>query len=165
MNRWRRWRSRVFLPLLLLVLWLLLNQSASAGHLLVGTALAIFAATATASMRPLRASLRHPLIALRLCGVVFLDLIHSNLAVTGVILGRQERRRRGGFVDIPLDLRDHHGLAVLGMIVTFLPGTVWTDLSADGSVLTIHVLELNDDAYWPDSIKARYEKPLMEIFE
>ncbi len=165
MNGWRRWRSPLVMPILLFVLWLLLNQSLSAGHIVLGAALAIFVAVATASMRPIRARVRKPMVALRLFCVVMLDLVKSNLTVAAVILGPAERRKRGGFMDIHLDLRDPHGLSILGVIVSFLPGTVWSDLSADGKVLTIHVLELNDDAYWPRTIKARYEKPLMEIFE
>lgn len=165
MKAWRRWRSRFFLPLLLFLLWLLLNQSMSIGHMVLGAALAAFVVTATASMRPLRASLRYPRVALTLFWVVLVDLIKSNLTVAAVITGPERRRHKGGFIDIPLDMRDPHGLSVLGMIVTFLPGTVWTDLSEDGRTLTIHVLELDDDDYWPGAIKERYEKPLMEIFE
>ena len=45
------------------------------------------------------------------------------------------------------------------------PGTVWANLSLDGTTLTLHVLDLNDEAGWITTIKERYEKLLMEIFE
>ena len=50
------------------------------------------------------------------------------------------------------------------MIITCTPGTVWADL-ADNRVLTVHVLDLADERRLVDSIKQRYERPLMAIFQ
>jgi multicomponent K+:H+ antiporter subunit E len=72
---------------------------------------------------------------------------------------------KSGFLDVPLDLRDAHGLAVLAAIVTSTPGTVWVDLARDGSTLTLHVLDLRDEAAMIRTIKRRYESALLEIFE
>jgi multicomponent K+:H+ antiporter subunit E len=54
---------------------------------------------------------------------------------------------------------------MLAMILTATPGTVWVDLSTDSSELTLHVLDLKDETQWVRTIKQRYERPLMEIFE
>ena len=54
---------------------------------------------------------------------------------------------------------------MLATIVTSTPGTVWADLSQDGATLTLHVLDLRDERRWIDTIKQRYERLLMEIFE
>ncbi|HEX9772068.1 MAG TPA: Na+/H+ antiporter subunit E, partial [Steroidobacteraceae bacterium] len=90
----------------------------------------------------------------------------SNIGVGRIILGLvRERQVRSGFLAIPLDLRDPHGLAVLAMILTSTPGTIWVDLSPDGGTLTLHILDLRDEAEWIRTIKHRYERPLMEIFE
>ena len=62
-------------------------------------------------------------------------------------------------------MRDPYGLATLACIVTATPGTIWTGLAPDGAVLTIHVLDLQDEEAWVRTIKDRYERPLMEIFE
>ena len=62
-------------------------------------------------------------------------------------------------------MRDAHGLAMLAAILTATPGTVWVDLSADGSMLTVHLLDLKDEAAWIRWIKERYERRLMRIFE
>jgi multicomponent K+:H+ antiporter subunit E len=72
---------------------------------------------------------------------------------------------RSGFLEVPLALRDPHGLAALSTIVTSTPGTIWADLSADGAVLTLHVLDLRDERAAIATIKHRYERLLMEIFE
>jgi len=52
-----------------------------------------------------------------------------------VILGLTGSRRvHSGFLHIPLDLRDPHGLAVLAAIITSTP-TSWVGVSTDGTQL------------------------------
>jgi multicomponent K+:H+ antiporter subunit E len=153
------------LAAILLTLWLLLNDSFTPGHALLGLALAIGLPMLTASIRPLRGPARRPLAILSLLHTVLRDAFLSNFAVAGVILGSKERRSCSGFMDVPLDLRDPHGLAALACIVTATPGTVWAGLSHDGSTLTLHVLDLQDEQEWIRTIKHDYERPLMEIFE
>lgn len=153
------------LAAVLLALWLLLNDSFSPGHALLGLLLAIGLPLLTAEMRPLRGQARRPLAIAALLRTVLKDVVRSNFAVASVILGGAPRRTTSGFMDIPIDLRDPHGLAVLACIVTATPGTVWAGLSPDGATLTLHVLDLQDEQTWIDTIKLHYERPLMEIFE
>jgi multicomponent K+:H+ antiporter subunit E len=97
---------------------------------------------------------------------VFVDILRSNVAVGRIVLGLNGKREiRSGFLEVPLDMRDPHGVAALSTIVTSTPGTIWVDLSADGATLTLHVLDLRDEQAWIDTIKQRYERLLMEIFE
>ncbi|MDX3905477.1 MAG: Na+/H+ antiporter subunit E [Pigmentiphaga sp.] len=149
----------------LLAMWLLLNQSVSPGHILLGAALAIALPLWTASLRPVQARLRRPGTALRLLGIVLVDSIRSNIDVARVILASRERRDNSGFIRLPLALQDPHGVATLAIILTAIPGTVCVELADDRSSITIHVLDLDDEQYWIDTIKNRYEKPLMEIFQ
>ncbi len=53
---------------------------------------------------------------------------------------------------------------MLSIIVTGTPGTVWAGLDPATNVLTLHVLDLQDEAAWVRTINHRYERPLMEIF-
>ncbi|WP_296469140.1 Na+/H+ antiporter subunit E [Pigmentiphaga sp.] len=151
--------------LFLLAMWLVLNQAFSLGHLLLGSLLAIVLPLWTAPLRPVRASLRRPGAALRLLGVVIVDSFRSNLEVARIVLGSRQRRNNSGFIRLPLDLRDPHGLMTLSLIITAIPGTVCVELTDDRSALIIHVLDLNDEQYWINLLKTRYERPLMEIFE
>jgi multicomponent K+:H+ antiporter subunit E len=92
--------------------------------------------------------------------------VQSNYHVARIVLGLTgERGINAAFVDIPLRLRDPHGLAVLAAILTSTPGTVWANLSDDGSVLTVHVLDLTDEEIWKEMVRHRYESLLLEIFE
>lgn len=150
----------------LTVLWLMLNQTLAPGQILLGTALALVIAWAGSALRPLRASLRRPDLAVILLFVVLKEIIRSNLGVARIVLGLvRDRQVRSGFLQIPLDLTDPHGLAALAVIVTATPGTVWVGVSPDGAELTLHVLDLKDEAEWVAFIKDRFEKPLMRIFQ
>ncbi|KRD25606.1 cation:proton antiporter [Acidovorax sp. Root267] len=153
------------LSLALLVLWLLLNRSLSAGHIVLGTALALAIPLLTAGLRPLPVRIRKPAAVLRLALTVMADTTRSNLAVARLLLAPGRRRHPSGFVHIPLEVRDPNALAVLAMIVCITPGTAWAELSLDRSVLLLHVLELDDPATVIADVKQRYEAPLMEIFE
>ncbi len=153
------------LPIAAFLLWLLLNDSIESGQIAIGLALAAFLALIMPRVRPLRARPKKFGKAVVLAWHVFCDIVRSNIAVAGIILGSPERRKYPGFMHIPLDMRDPHGLAVLSMIITATPGTVWAEISSDHSMLTLHVLELKDEAAWVRTIKQRYESPLMEIFE
>lgn len=153
------------LPVVLLAMWLLLNDSFSAGQVVLGLLLVALVILAAASLRPLPAWPRRLHRAIGLIVNVTLDIIRSNLAVGSIILGTSRRQPRIGFMKIPLDMRDPHGLAMLTIIVTATPGTVWSGHDVENNVLTLHVLDLQDEAVWVRTIKQRYERPLMEIFE
>jgi multicomponent K+:H+ antiporter subunit E len=155
----------VFLGVLL-VMWLLLNSTVSLGHILLGLTISALLLAAALGLRPLQPKLRKGYRLIVLIAHVFIDIIRSNIGVARVILGLVGQRDiRSGFMNIPLDMRDPHGLSALSMIITATPGTVWVELSKDRSTLTIHVLDLIDESEWIDRIKNRYERPLMEVFE
>ncbi|HTH09339.1 Na+/H+ antiporter subunit E [Acidovorax sp.] len=153
------------LSLALLVLWLLLNRSLSAGHIVLGTVLALAIPLLTAGLRPLPVRIRRPGAVLRLALAVAVDTVRSNVAVARLLLAPGRRRHPAGFVHIPLDVRDPNALAVLATIVCITPGTAWAELALDRSMLLLHVLELDDAATVIANVKRRYEAPLMEIFE
>ncbi len=153
------------LPVVLLAMWLLLNDSLGAGQFVLGVVFALLVTRAVARLRPLPAWPHRLHVAIGLIAHVLVDIVRSNLAVGGIILGAARRQPRVGFLKIPLDMRDPHGLAMLSLIVTATPGTVWAGHDPEHNVLTLHVLDLQDEAGWLRTIKHRYERPLMEIFE
>ncbi|MHA6685739.1 Na+/H+ antiporter subunit E [Mesorhizobium sp. A556] len=148
----------------LLVMWLLLN-GLSAGHILLGSIVAVGASLAMVALQPDKPKIRRWDMIPRLLLVVLIDILRSNIAVAAIILQGGRRQRRAGFVMIPLDLRDPTGLAVLSCIITSTPGTAWVEYHAGSGRLRIHVLDLDDEQAWVDLIKQRYEALLMEIFE
>lgn len=154
------------LVMMLTLLWLLLNQTLAPGHFVLGALLGTGVSWAASTLRPLQARVRRLDVAVVLFFIVVGDMIRSNVGVFRIVMGLVgERRIKAGFVDIPLELKDPHGLATLAIIVTATPGTVWVGISADGRWVRLHVLDLVDDEYWIQLIKGRYENRLMRIFE
>lgn len=154
------------LVLCLTVLWLVLQETIAPEQILLGVVVAVLLAAASSTLRPLRAHLHRIDLAAALLLVVTWEIILSNIAVARVVLGLVRNREvRSGFVQIPLELRDPHGLAALAAIITSTPGTVWSGLSEDGKQLTLHILDIEDEQRWIDYIKNRFERPLMRIFE
>jgi multicomponent K+:H+ antiporter subunit E len=157
-------RFPIVLTVGLVLMWLLLNNTLAPGQILLGAIVAAASVYVFRRARPLLPRLRQPQVIVKLVFRVLIDIVRSNVAVARIILGLR-RQIRPGFLEIPLDLRDPHGLAVLAAIVTSTPGTVWVGLAPDDSVLTLHVLDLQDEKQWIDTIKNRYERLLLEIFE
>lgn len=149
----------------LLVLWLLLNQTLSLGHVLLGAAIALLGGWLLAALEVPKAHPRGLRPIARLAAFVVTDIVRSNIAVARIILGLERRRLTAGFVEIPLELRDPYGLATLACIITSTPGTLWVGLNEATGTLTIHVLDLVDRVEWVRTIKGRYESLLLEIFE
>lgn len=146
-------------------LWLLLNQSVSPGQILLGFAVALLAAWSLTAL-----DLQLPRVTavgavLRLVGLVAVDIARSNIAVARIILGLAGRRGQPAFLEIPLDTRNPYALAALACIITATPGTLWVNHDATKSLLLLHVLDLVDEEEWIRTIKGRYERLLMEIFE
>lgn len=153
------------LSVALFILWLLLNQTLSAGHVLLALVLAIAIPLLTAGLRPLPVRIRRPGAILRLMLAVAADTVQSNIAVIRLLVTPGAPRHPAGFVHVPLQVRDPNALAVLATIVCITPGTVWAELSLDRSMLLLHVLEVHDAAAIAAHVQQRYERPLMEIFE
>ena len=154
-----------WLSLALWLLWLVLNLSLSAGNLLLGAVLGFLAPLMFAPLRPLPIRIHRPGVIIKLFFMVGRDVVASNIAVARGVLRAGKNPPRSRFIKIPLDLRDANGLAALSMITTVVPGTIWSELALDRSVLLLHVFDLDDEAQFIRHFKDTYERPLMEIFE
>jgi multicomponent K+:H+ antiporter subunit E len=153
------------LTLALAVLWLLLNDAFSLGHWLMALVLGLALPLMTQSLRPTPVRFRRPWVAWRLFWLVGYDVIAWNWRVLRGTLARRDQLPEGGFVTVPLELRDPSGLAVLSAIMCVIPGTIWSELSLDRSALLVHMFDIDNAQAEIDLIKTRYERPLMEIFE
>lgn len=147
----------------LILMWLLLSGF-TLGQLVLGSLVAVFASWAMASLRPDKPKLKKWWLLPKLFFIVLFDIILSNIAVAMLIIRGRKKGRKAGFLTIPLELKDRTALALLAVILTSTPGSVWLEYdSYDGSIL-MHVLDLEEEEQWVATIKNRYEKLLMEIF-
>jgi multicomponent K+:H+ antiporter subunit E len=161
--------SRIFpyplLTIALLIMWLLLQQSLGLGQVLLGFVIAWAASLIMARLQPHKPRIRRPGLILKLAWRVALDVLRSNIAVTRILLAGETRKTTAGFIQMPLQLRDPMGLAVLACIITATPGSAWLEYSAAEDSVLIHVLDLIDEHEWVDTVKRQYETLLLEIFQ
>ena len=154
----------VIMPALIFMVWLAVAESVTAGQAVLAVIAAAGGVYMMTALRLEPASPRRPGVMLRLGAHVLIDIVRSNLAVARLALGSR-RAGRAGFLYIPLDLRNHTGLSVLALIITATPGTIWVSYDQHSGMLLLHILDLVDEQVWVDTIKNRYERRLMEIFE
>ncbi len=153
------------LSLALAAFWALLHNSLSPATL-VGAALVGFIAPfALARLRAPGVRVGSFAALFKLAGIVLYDIVRSNFAVAAIILGGPKRRRASGFVSIPLELSNEHGLALLAVIITSTPGTLWAQHDISPNRLLLHVFDLVEEKEWLDLVKRRYEPLLLEIFQ
>lgn len=159
----KRWLPSPLLSLAVFVVWLLLVATVEPAHLLLAALLAVLLPLSVRRLREEHARMRRPGVAMKLALVVLWDIVLSNIEVARRILGR-ESRIHPGFVWIPLDIRNPHGIAALAGIITMTPGTLSAELSPDRRHLLVHCFHLEDAEATIAQIKARYETPLREVF-
>ena len=160
-----RWLPFPQLAATLLAVWLILNESVAPGTLILGGVLSFVAIRALTALDPPQGRFRRPHVAFRLALVVLGDIVRSNNAVARIVLTPGTGSRTSGFVRIPLDMRAPYGLAALACIITATPGTIWVEYDSASNTVLLHILDLVDEQVWIDTIKDRYEKRLMEVFE
>lgn len=165
MNLLRRVLPAPLSSVALFVAWLLLARAPGAGNVALGVLLALGVPHLFPALRMQGTRVRRPGAFARYVLAVCRDVIASNLVVGWGTLRWGVRRPRHGFVVVPLDLRDPVGLAVLAMVTTIVPGTVWSELALDRSAMLLHVWDVSDEPAFVARFKARYEQPLREIFE
>ena len=162
-----KWRKRLLpsLPLSLTVFcfWLLMNDDISVGQIMLALLLALTIPLFAARLDREFARIGRLSSIPRMLCVLALDIVRSNITVALQVLG-PERNIHPGFIWVPLDIDNIHGIAALTSIITLTPGTVSSALSDDRRYLLVHVLNLDDADEVIRQIKTRYEAPLMEIF-
>jgi multicomponent K+:H+ antiporter subunit E len=161
----KRWLPIGVMVAPLVGVWLLLNDSVALGAVIVGAALSLAVLRTTRKLDLPRPGFRRPRAALGLLFLVAGDIVRSNIAVARLIFGGGGRTRTSGFLRIPLEMRAPYGLAALACIITATPGTIWVAYDSATNSILLHILDLVDEQQWHDTIKGRYEKRLMEVFE
>ena len=161
-----RWLPFPVVSLALCALWLMLNQALDPANLLFGVLLGIAVPLLSRRLQPLGyPRLRAPLTFARLMGFALVEIVRSCFNVCHIILFRDHRTVNSQFIRIPLSMRDPYGLAMLSCLINMTPGTVWVEIFPDQHELALHVFDLHDEQWWIDTIKTRYEGPLIDIFE
>lgn len=144
--------------------WLVLADHITPGQVLLAVVAAVSGVWMMSRLRLGPVSLRSPATMVRLAYYVTYDIIRSNFAVARIIL-KGSALRHSNFLIVPLEMKNRAGLALLAVIITATPGTIWVSYNSNNGRLILHILDLIDENQWMATIKNRYERLLMEIFE
>ncbi len=153
-----------FLTLLLVLVWMLLQNHLSAGMVVFGLILGILIPRVTSPWwpdQPQSVRLGRMLIYF---GIVLYDILVANIQVAWIVLTVPNAKMKPAWIVIPLDLNEPEALTILAGTITLTPGTVSSDFSDKGRCLLVHVLHTDDPEGERDRIKDRYERRLKEIF-
>lgn len=170
-----RWLPTPFRSVFLFIVWLLLNNSVSVGHLVLATFFAIFIPLLSFSLRDPQPLILKPGLAFKQLLIVLYDIVVANLQVALLILG-PTKKLRPAFVKIPIELTHNMPITILASCVSLTPGTVSAEVypikeslaeseKPTQRYLLIHVLDLKNEDALIKLIKQRYEAPLKEIFQ
>jgi len=91
------------------------------------------------------------------------DIIKSNIRVAKQVLGPMKNLKPKWY-RVPLDTDHEHVNTVLAMIITTTPGTVSAGIDDERGDILVHALNCDDPEAEILDIKARYEAPLLAIF-
>lgn len=161
-----RWLPAPLTSVALLLVWLMLNQSIEAAHLLLGAFLALAIPIVVRPLQPLAPPKMKRLDALfRLLTMATVEIVRSAFNVGRIIVFVKPAKVHSQFIRIPLDLKSPYGLAILSCLINVTPGTVWAEILPDSYELALHVFDLHDEQWWIDTIKTQYEQPLIDVFE
>jgi len=152
------------LSALLVVLWVLLNNSASRGTLVLAVILGLGIPLVTAVYWPDRPRLRSGWRLVAYIGLVVWDVIVANVQVARIVLFMPSDQIKSAWITVPIDLPSAEAIAMLSGTITLTPGTITADVSADRRALLIHALHAPDPDAVRDDIKQRYEARLKRIF-
>ncbi|GAD54928.1 MAG: multicomponent K+:H+ antiporter subunit E [Limimaricola cinnabarinus] len=153
------------LSTLLVIVWCLLINDLSLGTVVFGAILGLLIPISTAAYWPDRPKITRPWRLVSYMLLVIWDIMVANVQVAMIVLFKRNDDMAPNWVLIPLDLRSPEAITLLAGTITLTPGTVSTDLSADGRALLVHALDAADPEAVRDDIKTRYERRLKEIFE
>lgn len=160
----QRWLPHPLLTLLLIMLWIALQNDFSNGTLVMAVLLGMLIPSFTANFWPDRPMIRSPFQAISFLGILIWDIILANIEVAKLIVFHKAEELNSGWICVPLELRNAEAITVLAATISLTPGTVSSDLSTDGKSLLVHCLDLKDADAVIARIKNRYEKRLREIF-
>lgn len=152
------------LSAMLLIVWLLMANDITAGGIVLGGIFALILPKFTQPFWPDRPRMRFRGAFLGYLAIVLYDIVIANFQVAWLILFRRNRDLRARWLVVPVDLTTPEAITLLAGTISLTPGTVSSDVSADGRFLLVHALDVDDAEAEIARIKTRYEARLQRVF-
>lgn len=158
----QRWFPHPFVSVIVAMSWVMLAHNMEAGTVLMALFLAILIPRMVAPFIDYTPNIRW-VPAMRLFWVVVWDIIVANIKVAILVLGPTKNLHPKWF-RVPLDTGHEEVNTLLAMIITTTPGTVSAGIDQDRGDILVHALSTDDEEAEIETIKQRYEQPLIKIF-
>lgn len=159
-----RWLKHPTMSIVIGISWLLLQQSLALPQLITAVVLGIGLPRLIDPFLGGLLRMRRMRTALWLVAAVFRDIVESNIVVARIVLSPRTHPQPA-WLRVPMAIRHPVGQVLLASIITNTPGTVSCSIDEDEQVINVHALNCTDAGAIVDTIKRRYERPLMEILE
>ncbi|RUO72834.1 Na+/H+ antiporter subunit E [Idiomarina seosinensis] len=153
-----------FLSVFLLLIWLLLFNSVSAGVLLLGVIFSLLMPILFRPAWPAFARVKKPHLAVVYFFILLFDIIVANFKVAALII-RRPRSIKPALLVFPLDMKEELPVTILASTITLTPGTVSCEITRGRKGILIHAFSEEDPEQVIETIRNRYERRLKEIFE
>lgn len=148
----------------LLLIWLLLFNSLSAGVVLLGVVFSLLIPILLRPAWPHFAEVKKPHLAVIYFFILLFDIVVANFKVAVLILGSRKSINPAFFV-YPLDMKEELPVTILASTITLTPGTVSCEITRGRKGILIHAFSEDDPEQVINTIRHRYERRLKEIFE
>ena len=158
----QRWFPHPFVSVIVAMSWVMLAHNMEAGTVLMALFLAILIPRMVAPFIDYTPNIRW-IPAMRLFWIVVWDIIVANIKVAILVLGPTKNLHPKWF-RVPLDTEHEEVNTLLAMIITTTPGTVSAGIDQDRGDILVHALSTDDEEAEIETIKQRYEQPLIKIF-
>ncbi len=152
------------LSALLVVVWMLLVNELTFGALFLALVFGVLVPLVTSRFWPDRPKIRFGPDLVGYAAIVLFDIVVANFEIAWIILTRRNRDLRSRWLVVPVELRSAEAITLLAGTISLTPGTVSSDVSADGRALLVHALDSGDPEADIARIKQRYEARLLKVF-
>ena len=112
------------LSFMLVIIWLLLNNTVAAGHIVLGIVLAILIPWFTSSFWQRRVYIGSFFTLFKFVIIVAYDIIVANLTVARQVMDSNDKLKPK-FFNLPLDIKHPLAISTLASTISLTPGTVW----------------------------------------
>ena len=163
LERGSGWFAHPVLSLLLAGTWLALSRSLEPVHLISAALLGLIVPRLLRGLLFVGSPMRWG-PAVRLTLVVLWDIVLSNITVARLVLGPMDRMQPA-WLRVPLASEHQRVNALFASIITMTPGTVSAVVDEDARCIWVHALNCDDASGMVADMKARYEAPLLAIFQ
>ncbi|MGM0480795.1 MAG: Na+/H+ antiporter subunit E [Pseudomonadota bacterium] len=153
-----------YLSLFLLIIWLLLFKSISAGVILLGLFFALLIPIMFRPAWPNFARIKKPHLAVSYFFILLYDIFVANFKVASLIVSKP-RTIKPALLVYPLNMTEELPVTLLASTITLTPGTVSCEITRGRKGILIHAFSEEDPDQVIATIRNRYERRLKEIFQ